>query len=129
MKKVYAKLAGGKLNFFRPFYKASFVKMFSLSSIVALLSSASPVYSKTVAPKEAFLISAKSSSIVFPQSVISVYDDYNVDASDQENYVTALQGGSTLAASAVSDYVNFLINTLSKKSNDNAIVNILTAYS
>ncbi|WP_208433784.1 Vomp family autotransporter [Bartonella taylorii] len=129
MKKVYAKLAGGKLNFFRPFYKTSFVKMFSLSSIVALLSSASPVYSKTVAPKEAFLISAKSSSIVFPQSVISVYDDYNVDASDQENYVTALQGGSTLAASAVSDYVNFLINTLSKKSNDNAIVNVLAAYS
>ncbi|WP_208433786.1 Vomp family autotransporter [Bartonella taylorii] len=129
MKKVYAKLAGGKLNFFRPFYKASFVKMLSLSSIVALLSSASPVYSKTVAPKEAFLISAKSPSVAFPQSVISVYDDYNVDASDQENYVTALQAGSTLAASAVSDYVNFLINTLSKKNNDNAIVNVLTAYS
>ncbi|WP_208433785.1 YadA-like family protein [Bartonella taylorii] len=128
MKKVYAKLAGRKLNFFRPFYKTSFVKMFSLSSIVALLSSASPVYSKTVAPKEAFLISAKSSSIVFPQSVISVYDDYNVDASDQENYVTVLQGENTLAASAVSDYVNFLINTLSKKSNDNAIINILTVY-
>ncbi|EJF97350.1 hypothetical protein ME9_00436, partial [Bartonella taylorii 8TBB] len=129
MKKVYAKLAGRKLNFFSPVYKASFVKMLSLSSIVALLSSASPVYSKTVSPKEAFLISAKSSSIVFPQSVISVYDDYNVDASDQENYVTALQGGSTLVESAVSDYVNFLINTLSKNSNDNVIVNILAAYS
>ncbi|EJF92131.1 hypothetical protein ME9_01632, partial [Bartonella taylorii 8TBB] len=88
----------------------------------------------TVSPKEAFLISAKSPSVAFPQSVISVYDDYNyddynVDASDQENYVTALQGGSTLAASAVSDYVNFLINTLSKNSNDNSIVNILAAYS
>ncbi|EJF92154.1 hypothetical protein ME9_01628, partial [Bartonella taylorii 8TBB] len=129
MKKVYAKLAGRKLNFFRPFYKTSFVKMLSLSSVVALLSSASPVYSKTVSPKEAFLISAKSPSVAFPQSVISVYDDYNVDASDQENYVTALQAGSTLAASVVSDYVSFLINTLSKNSNDNAIVNVLAAYS
>ncbi|EJF92163.1 hypothetical protein ME9_01621 [Bartonella taylorii 8TBB] len=128
MKKVYAKLAERKLNFFRPFYKASFVKMLSLSSIVALLSSASPVYSKTVAPKEAFLISAKSSSIVFPQSVISVYDDYNVEASDQENYVTALQGENTLAASAVSDYVNFLTTTFFRKSHDNAIINILTVY-
>ncbi|EJF91620.1 hypothetical protein ME9_01634, partial [Bartonella taylorii 8TBB] len=77
MKKVYAKLAGGKLNFLRPIYKTSFVKMLSLSSVVALLSSASPVYSKTVSPKEAFLISAKSPSVAFPQSVISVYDDYN----------------------------------------------------
>ncbi|WP_208438219.1 hypothetical protein, partial [Bartonella taylorii] len=118
-----------KLNFLRPIYKTSFVKMLSLSSIVALLSSASPVYSKTVSPKEAVLISAKSPSVAFPQSVISVVDDYNVDASDQENYVTARPAGSTLTASAVSDYVNFLINTLSKKSSDNAIVNVLAAYS
>ncbi|WP_375696241.1 hypothetical protein, partial [Bartonella sp. AC67GZZY] len=113
MKKVYAKSAGGKMNFLRPIYKASFVKILSLSSVVALLSSASPLYSKTVAPKEGLVINAKSSTVSFPQSVISVYDDYNTNASDQENYVTALKAGGTLAASTVSDYVNFLIDTFS----------------
>ncbi|EJF74222.1 hypothetical protein MCO_01828, partial [Bartonella sp. DB5-6] len=140
MKKVYAKLAGGKKSFLRPFYKASFVKMLSLSSIVALLSGVSPVYSKRVASKEianqvtnsltkeAFLISAKSPAVAFPQRVISVYDYYNDDTSDQENYVTALKVGSVPAANAVSDYANFLTTTFSGKSSDIAIVNILKAY-
>ncbi|EJF74220.1 hypothetical protein MCO_01829, partial [Bartonella sp. DB5-6] len=129
MKKVYAKLAGSKMRFFRLFYKASFVKMLSLSSIVALLSSVSPVYSKTVASKEAFLISAKSPAVAFPQRVISIYDYYNDDTSDQENYVTALKVvGNTLAANAVSDYAHFLTTAFSRKNNDNAVVNILTAY-
>ncbi|UNF29242.1 Vomp family autotransporter [Bartonella krasnovii] len=71
MNKLYTQLAGSDLKFSR----FPFIKVLSLTSIAALLSSVSPVFSKNLSPREGVSTDIKAVSVVSPQSVISVYDE------------------------------------------------------
>ncbi|WP_208435624.1 hypothetical protein [Bartonella phoceensis] len=71
MKKLYTKLAGSDLKFSR----FPFIKVVSLSSIAALLSSISSVFSKNLVSREEASNIIRSVAVEYPQSVISVYDD------------------------------------------------------
>ncbi|WP_273755645.1 YadA-like family protein [Bartonella sp. MM73XJBT.G] len=71
MNKLYTQLAGSDLKFSR----FPFIKVLSLTSIAALLSSVSPVFSKNLSPKEGVSTDIKTVSVMSPQSVISVYDE------------------------------------------------------
>ncbi|WP_375644229.1 MULTISPECIES: YadA-like family protein [unclassified Bartonella] len=93
MKKLYTKLVGSDLKFSR----FPFVKVLSLTSIAALLSTISPALSN------------------------------NRDSRTAQNYLTALNMGPISKVDASVDYANFLIKTLSGKSDNSSIINILTA--
>ncbi|WP_144753052.1 Vomp family autotransporter [Bartonella saheliensis] len=70
MNKLYTQLAGSDLKLSR----FPFIKVLSLTSIAALLSSVSPVFSKNLDPREGGSTNIKAVSVMLPQSVISVYD-------------------------------------------------------
>ncbi|WP_273721677.1 MULTISPECIES: Vomp family autotransporter [unclassified Bartonella] len=130
MKKLYTKLAGSDLKFSR----FPFIKVLSLTSIAALLSSVSPVFSKNLDSKEEIstdITDIKTVAVAYPQSVISVYDtsaDYlgPLDVS-KGNYVTVLNTALTPKVNASGNYAIFLTNILSDMSGDNFVVNILRA--
>nr|WP_246257414.1 hypothetical protein [Bartonella gabonensis] len=112
MKKLYTKLAGNDSKFSR----FPFIKVLSLTSIVAILSSVSPVFSKT---KEEVSINIKDATVwVFPQSVISVYDDssgYLGTINVSQDYLTVLNTVLTPKVNASVDDKNFLNDMLSEK--------------
>uniref|UniRef100_UPI00236171D5 hypothetical protein n=1 Tax=Bartonella TaxID=773 RepID=UPI00236171D5 len=114
MNKLYTKLAGSELKFSR----FPFIKVVTVTSIAALLSSVFPVFSKNLSPREGGSTDIKAVSVVSSQSVISVYDD-SLDVS-KDNYITV--SNTTLAPNAhvLNDYANFLTRTLSGKSDDNS---------
>ncbi|GAA4659175.1 Vomp family autotransporter [Bartonella pachyuromydis] len=130
MKKLCTKSAGIDLKFSR----FLFIKVLSLTSIAALLSSVSPVLAKNLDSKEEISTNIKKVAVAYPKSVISAYD---TSASyleplygSKENYVTVLNTVLTPKVSAStddSDYVNFLTSTLSDGSDDSVVVNTLTA--
>ncbi|WP_245257969.1 hypothetical protein [Bartonella elizabethae] len=71
MNKLYTKLAGSDLKFSR----FPFIKVLSLTSIAALLSSVSPVLAKNLDSREGDSTDIKTVAVAYPQSVISVYDE------------------------------------------------------
>ncbi|WP_208436584.1 Vomp family autotransporter [Bartonella tribocorum] len=121
MNKLYTKLAGSELKFSR----FPFIKVVSVTSIAALLSSVSPVFSKNIDSIEGVSTDIKAVSVGYPQSVISVYDD-SLDVS-KDNYITV--SNTTLAPNAhvLNDNANFLTRTLSDGGDDNSLANTLRA--
>ncbi|WP_039761097.1 Vomp family autotransporter [Bartonella queenslandensis] len=127
MKKSYAKLAGSELKFSR----FPFIKVVSLTSIVALLSSVSPVFSENLVSGGRIATNIESAVVAYPQSVISVYDDATgylgpINVSNS-NDVTVLNTAPESKVSVLSSYANFLIRALSDGSDDNFIANTFTA--
>ncbi|WP_212111014.1 Vomp family autotransporter [Bartonella queenslandensis] len=127
MKKSYAKLAGSELKFSR----FPFIKVVSLTSIVALLSSVSPVFSENLVSEGRIATNIESAVVAYPQSVISVYDDATgylgpINVSNS-NDVTILNTAPESKVSVLSGYTNFLIRALSDGSDDNFIANTFTA--
>ncbi|WP_273759907.1 Vomp family autotransporter [Bartonella sp. ML70XJBT.G] len=130
MKKLCTKSAGIDLKFSR----FPFIKVLSLTSIAALLSSVSPVLAKNLDSKEEISTNIKNVAVVYPQSVISAYHTSTgylepLDVS-KDNYVTVLNTAliqKVSASAGDSDYANFLTSTLSDGSDDNFVVNAFRA--
>ncbi|WP_208440738.1 Vomp family autotransporter [Bartonella raoultii] len=127
MNKLYTKLAENDLKSSR----FPFIKVLSLTSIAALLSSVSPVFSKNLDSREGGATDIKAVFVMYPQSVISVYDKANGSLGLRDvskgNYVTILNTALAAQVNASGDYANFLMSTLSDVSDDGVIVNTLTA--
>ncbi|WP_317992717.1 Vomp family autotransporter [Bartonella gliris] len=133
MKKFYTTLARNDVKSLLSPYPLSLVKGVSFAAMVAFLSNVSLSFAANLDLSKVILKSVKKTAVASPQSVISVYNTYNsgLDASRTltESYLTALNMGvmPRVRVNASNDYVNFLINTLLGKSNDNPIMNFLVS--
>ncbi|CDO39554.1 hypothetical protein AT246_03605 [Bartonella henselae] len=102
-----------------------------MSSIAALLSSISPIFSKNLDSREGVSTNIKSVAVVYSQNVISVYDASigclgTLDV-QKDNYVAMLNMALAPEVNTLNDYTNFLIRTLFDVSGDNFVVNTLIA--
>ncbi|UNF45562.1 Vomp family autotransporter [Bartonella krasnovii] len=108
MNKLYTQLAGSDLKFSR----FPFIKVLSLTSIAALLSSVSPVFSKNLSPREGVSTDIKAVSVVSPQSVISVYDEVpgylGLHDVSKDNYITIPHTALTSNASVLAESSDFI---------------------
>ncbi|WP_375707404.1 Vomp family autotransporter, partial [Bartonella sp. AA1HLJMS] len=78
MKKLYTTQNLRDLSFSRSHRRSSLFKVASLGTAVALfLSNAAPVFSANLDLTKASLENVKNAAVVYPQSTISAYDDYN----------------------------------------------------
>ncbi|WP_375684207.1 Vomp family autotransporter [Bartonella sp. CB15SXKL] len=78
MKKLYTTQNLRDLSFSRSHCRSSLFKVASLGTAVALfLSNAAPVFSANLDLTKASLENVKNAAVVYPQSTISAYDDYN----------------------------------------------------
>ncbi|GAA5097222.1 Vomp family autotransporter [Bartonella acomydis] len=127
MNKLYTKLAGNDLKFSR----FSFIKVMSLTSIAALLSCVSPVFSKNLDSREGVSTDIKAVSMVYPQSVISVYDeatDYlGLHDVSKDNYITVQNTALASNANVLNDNANFLTKIFWDVSDDSIVINTPTS--
>ncbi|WP_375641429.1 MULTISPECIES: YadA-like family protein [unclassified Bartonella] len=125
MKKLYTKLAGSDLKFSR----FPFIKVLSLTSIAALLSSISPALSKELDSGEGISANIRNTAGIYPQSVISVYDESRSNLGSfngsKNNYIRMLHTARTSQVNALSGYKNFLTRTLTEVGNKNSLANTL----
>ncbi|WP_330168587.1 YadA-like family protein [Bartonella grahamii] len=115
MKKLYAPHATSELKRSR----FSFVKVLSLAIAATFLSNVTPVFSANSDFRNAFLEGVKSAGVSYPQGIVSVAG-LNASSVSKNNYLTALNKVGAEKVKASSDYANFLIRTLSSKSENNS---------
>ncbi|WP_330169415.1 YadA-like family protein [Bartonella grahamii] len=125
MKKLYTKLAGSDLKFSH----FPLIKVLTLTSIAALLSSISPALSKDRDSREGISANIRNTAGIYPQSVISVYDESRSNLGSfngsKNDYIRMLNTALTSQVNALSDYKNFLTRTLTGVGNNNSIANTL----
>ncbi|WP_375621936.1 Vomp family autotransporter [Bartonella sp. TT119HLJHH] len=98
MKKLYTTQNLRDLSFSRSHRRSSLFKVASLGTAVALfLSNAAPVFSANLDLTKAFLENVKNAAVVYPQSTISAYDDYNSGIDGYNSVINVLTADGKFA--------------------------------
>ncbi|WP_375644227.1 hypothetical protein [Bartonella sp. OC73QHHN] len=130
MKKLSTTLERNDDNYPRSSYSSFLFKVLSSAAIVAFLANVSPVFSASSDLTKVLLNSGESAAEEDANSSASLLNVLNVAKKNSltaQNYLTALNMGPISEVDASVDYANFLIKTLSGKSDNSSIINILTA--
>ncbi|WP_375706578.1 Vomp family autotransporter, partial [Bartonella sp. AA126HLJHH] len=98
MKKLYTTQNLRDLSFSRSHRRSSLFKVASLGTAVALfLSNAAPVFSANLDLTKASLENVKNAAVVYPQSTISAYDDYNSGMDGYNSVINVLTADGKFA--------------------------------
>ncbi|WP_281433076.1 hypothetical protein, partial [Bartonella raoultii] len=127
MKKLYTTQTACDLNFSRSHERTSFFKVVSLGTAVVLfLSNVSPVFSAKLDLTKVSLESVKNSAVVYPQTILSPYNDDNSGMDGDKSVINVLTvDGSSIRRDAQNIFTAGIVvvsNLKKDKKTKNAVV-------